>query len=348
MGRADRRRGGLGHRRGRRGRGRRVGRRRTVRGAFALAQAAVLMAGRGGRAVRVLRLAGPRRARLGRAAPRCSPSPSRCCRCSTATSPATGSGWRSGSASRCWRSPRWRSRCWRWRARSASCGCASSTRSGALEIAERGPGARRPHRARWSASRAGAAARARRLHLRGLRHVPRARARRSRRFGRDPRVRLRTLRRGRATPTRGRAADIPGSPFAVALDADGTVLAKGTFNTGAQLESVLAAAERRAGRGAERRETQRPPGAASSRGSAAALMALAARDGRRAGRARRGRGLPLLRPHLHDRLLPAPDRAAAHRLAGLSAAGARTATASTTSAASSTARATRSTRTAGA
>jgi len=42
-------------------------------------------------------------------------------------------------------------------------------------------------------------------------------------------------------------ADVPGSPFAVALDADGTVLAKGTFNTGAQLESVLAAAERRRG-----------------------------------------------------------------------------------------------------
>jgi hypothetical protein len=43
------------------------------------------------------------------------------------------------------------------------------------------------------------------------------------------------------------AADVPGSPFAVALDADGTVLAKGTFNTGAQLESVLATAERRRG-----------------------------------------------------------------------------------------------------
>ncbi len=43
------------------------------------------------------------------------------------------------------------------------------------------------------------------------------------------------------------AADVPGSPFAVALDSDGTVLAKGTFNTGAQLESVLAAAERRRG-----------------------------------------------------------------------------------------------------
>ncbi len=38
---------------------------------------------------------------------------------------------------------------------------------------------------------------------------------------------------------------IPGSPFAVALDRTGTVFAKGTFNNLAQLESVLAAAERR-------------------------------------------------------------------------------------------------------
>jgi uncharacterized membrane protein YphA (DoxX/SURF4 family) len=38
---------------------------------------------------------------------------------------------------------------------------------------------------------------------------------------------------------------IPGSPFAIALDGGGTVLAKGTFNNLAQLESVLATAERR-------------------------------------------------------------------------------------------------------
>ena len=38
---------------------------------------------------------------------------------------------------------------------------------------------------------------------------------------------------------------IPGSPYAVALELDGRVLAKGTFNNLAQLESVLAAAERR-------------------------------------------------------------------------------------------------------
>jgi hypothetical protein len=43
-----------------------------------------------------------------------------------------------------------------------------------------------------------------------------------------------------------RSLAIPGSPFAVALDDSGTVLAKGTFNSLAQLESVLATAERRA------------------------------------------------------------------------------------------------------
>jgi len=42
---------------------------------------------------------------------------------------------------------------------------------------------------------------------------------------------------------------IPGSPFAVALGVDGTVLAKGTFNNLAQLESVLATAERRRAQG---------------------------------------------------------------------------------------------------
>ena len=39
--------------------------------------------------------------------------------------------------------------------------------------------------------------------------------------------------------------DVPGSPYAVALDLDGTVLAKGTFNNLDQLESVLATADRR-------------------------------------------------------------------------------------------------------
>jgi hypothetical protein len=38
---------------------------------------------------------------------------------------------------------------------------------------------------------------------------------------------------------------IPGSPYALAIDADGIVLAKGTFNNLAQLESVLGTASRR-------------------------------------------------------------------------------------------------------
>jgi hypothetical protein len=42
-----------------------------------------------------------------------------------------------------------------------------------------------------------------------------------------------------------RSLEIPGSPFALALDPEGIVLAKGTFNNLAQLESVLATAERR-------------------------------------------------------------------------------------------------------
>jgi hypothetical protein len=65
-------------------------------------------------------------------------------------------------------------------------------------------------------------------------------------LGRDPSVVLREFDEVRDADA-WTAADIPGSPFAVALDADGTVLAKGTFNTGAQLESVLGAAERRRG-----------------------------------------------------------------------------------------------------
>ncbi len=42
-------------------------------------------------------------------------------------------------------------------------------------------------------------------------------------------------------------ADVPGAPFAVALGADGSVLAKGTVNTRRQLASVVAAARERAG-----------------------------------------------------------------------------------------------------
>jgi hypothetical protein len=65
-------------------------------------------------------------------------------------------------------------------------------------------------------------------------------------LGRDPHVELRTFDEVRDADAWA-AADIPGSPYAVAVDAEGTVLAKGTFNSAAQLESVLATAERRRG-----------------------------------------------------------------------------------------------------
>jgi hypothetical protein len=42
-----------------------------------------------------------------------------------------------------------------------------------------------------------------------------------------------------------RELKVPGSPYAVAMDRDGTVLAKGSFNNLAQLESVIATAARR-------------------------------------------------------------------------------------------------------
>jgi hypothetical protein len=65
-------------------------------------------------------------------------------------------------------------------------------------------------------------------------------------FERDPRIVVRRFDEV-ADADAWALADVPGSPFAVALTADGTVLAKGTFNTGPQLESVLATAERRRG-----------------------------------------------------------------------------------------------------
>ncbi|MDP9377342.1 MAG: hypothetical protein M3P40_07230 [Actinomycetota bacterium] len=63
-------------------------------------------------------------------------------------------------------------------------------------------------------------------------------------FARHPGVELATFDEVRDADA-WRIADVPGSPYAVAFDPSGTTLAKGTFNSGAQLESVLAAAERR-------------------------------------------------------------------------------------------------------
>ena len=91
-----------------------------------------------------------------------------------------------------------------------------------------------------------------------------------------------------------RALDVPGSPYAIALDRDGVVLAKGAFNNLAQLESVIATARAtprrpRLDRGARclnaapgrsgGRSTRWPAtrrAAASSPGSAATMTAVAA------------------------------------------------------------------------
>lgn len=63
-------------------------------------------------------------------------------------------------------------------------------------------------------------------------------------LAREPMLAVRTLEES-ADPGAWEELRVPGSPYAVALDLDGTVLAKGTFNNLAQLESVLATAERR-------------------------------------------------------------------------------------------------------
>lgn len=63
-------------------------------------------------------------------------------------------------------------------------------------------------------------------------------------MSRDPLVALRVFDDVRDADV-WRALGIPGSPYAVALELDGTVRAKGTFNSFAQLETILAAAERR-------------------------------------------------------------------------------------------------------
>jgi hypothetical protein len=63
-------------------------------------------------------------------------------------------------------------------------------------------------------------------------------------LGRDPHVTLVTLDELRDAEHWERLG-VPGSPYAIALDHAGRVLAKGTFNSLPQLESVLATAERR-------------------------------------------------------------------------------------------------------
>lgn len=65
-------------------------------------------------------------------------------------------------------------------------------------------------------------------------------------FGRHPQVELVELDEVRDA-AHWKRLGVPGSPYAIALDRDGRVLAKGTFNSIAQLESVVATGERRLG-----------------------------------------------------------------------------------------------------
>jgi hypothetical protein len=62
--------------------------------------------------------------------------------------------------------------------------------------------------------------------------------------GREPGVAVQVFDEARDADV-WQALSIPGSPYAVVLDESGVVVSKGTFNTLAQLEGVLAAAERR-------------------------------------------------------------------------------------------------------
>lgn len=75
-------------------------------------------------------------------------------------------------------------------------------------------------------------------------HVCRALAPAVDSLGSEPTVSLRSFEEG-ADAEVWEALGIPGAPYAIAMDTDGTVMAKGTFNNLAQLESIVSTAERR-------------------------------------------------------------------------------------------------------
>ena len=208
---------------------------------FAAALVGALLRGRAGAPVRLLRLALDRRLAVGGAQPRARrlPSPrSRCCpSASLSTDEWLGARAR-GRAARCaWAS---RSRCWRWRARSGCCGCASGPALGARDP-EEGPtlgAASRSDRALRAPGRERAGAG--RVHLGGLPRLPRRSSPAIATLAGDPRVAVGGLRRGRRGRGLARAARSRAARSRSRSILDGAVLAKGTFNNLAQLESVLA------------------------------------------------------------------------------------------------------------
>ena len=282
----------------------------------------------GGRAVRLLRrqgddregLRGPRGGARRRARARARPA-ARASRRRT-------SGWRSGSRSRWLGSSRSRSWCSRSRARSGCCGSPSPRRAPS----------RSPTRARRSAptarSRPASSCAQGRIGLAvftsegcGLCRVlaPAITA-----FGTHPSVILRTFdeverrrrlvggrrprqpvrRRARRRRHRAREGHLQHGRAARVRARRRRTSPRGRF-----AHELRGSADRRRGRRGEL--APRLPRPRRRR-----------RDGRRrrqddriARRSGRGRGVPLLRPHLHDRQLPAPDRPPAHRRPGSAAEG---------------------------
>ena len=199
------------------------------------------------RAVRVLRGQGPRRAGRRSAAPRCWRSPPRCCRCSTARELTTEEWLALGLGARAGRRRRARASALLALAREIGELRLAIGPQGALEIAERGPGDRRAHRAGPALRRhRRRRLRARGLHLRGLPHLPRARAG-------DRRVRARPARACCAaststrTPTRGRWPTCPAARSRSRSAPTAPCSPRAPSTPARSSRRVLAAAERRRG-----------------------------------------------------------------------------------------------------
>ena len=157
--------------------------------------------------------------------------------CPPTSGSASGSPWRSSPA------PGSRSPCSRSRARSDCCGCGwvPGARSRSPRRA-RGCSPTRALIGRFSPEPEASLALA--VFVSAGCHVCHSLEPSIRALANDPRVAVATFDEVADAAVWGELG-IPGSPFAIALDLEGLVLAKGTFNNLAQLESVLAAAERR-------------------------------------------------------------------------------------------------------
>ena len=245
----------------------------------------------------------------------------------------SGSRWRSPPA------PAWRSLCSPWRARSGCCACSSGPRARSRSRARAPPSGRAspPWPAAWRFE--GHAELGLAVFTSESCHLCQTLAPAIENVALRPARRRRSVRRGRRGRRCGgswpcRAARSPSPPAAT-----GRCSRRGPSTT-----SPSSRASSRPPRGGAARAPPKPPTRAwgapdrclsrfdqrlpRQRHVAARVpRARRRRPDRHHGRAhrrfarrpRRVRGLPLLRPHLHDRVVPSSDRAAAHRLAGLPA-----------------------------